>query len=35
MLAGRETLIREGDVPHARIQQLESEVAMLRQESSN
>ena len=32
MLAGREELIINGDVKEARIQQLESEVAMLREE---
>jgi len=32
MLTGRETLIKNGDAPDARIHQLESEVAMLREE---
>jgi len=32
MLTGREFLIREGDVPSARIHRLETEVAMLREE---
>ena len=32
MLAGREALIKNGDVKEARIHQLESEVAMLREE---
>lgn len=32
MLAGREFLVQEGDVLHARIYRLESEVAMLREE---
>ena len=32
MLAGREALINNGDVNDARIHQLESEVAMLREE---
>ncbi len=32
MLAGREALIKDGDVKEARIHQLESEVAMLREE---
>ncbi len=32
MLAGREALIKNGDSRHARIHQLESEVAMLREE---
>ena len=32
MLAGREFLIREGDVPNARIHRLEAEVAMQREE---
>jgi hypothetical protein len=32
MLAGRETLIANGDAETARIHQLESEVAMVREE---
>ena len=32
MLVGRESLIKNGDVQEARIHQLESEVAMLREE---
>ena len=32
MLTGRETLIKNGDAPDARIHQLECEVAMLREE---
>ena len=32
MLAGREALIQKGDVEHARIHQLESELAMMREE---
>ena len=32
MLAGRETLMKNGDMKEARIHQLESEVAMLREE---
>jgi hypothetical protein len=32
MLTGREALIKNGDAPDARIHQLESEVAMLREE---
>ena len=32
MLAGREALIQEGDVKDARIHQLESDLAMLREE---
>jgi hypothetical protein len=32
MLTGREALIKNGDAPDARIHQLESEVAMLRDE---
>ena len=32
VLAGREVLIKNGDTRHARIHQLESEVAMLREE---